>query len=82
MEAGVFAQQTRNGSERLPCPGTPQGPGHFKKSIQQCFPHGTSSKEPACQCRKHERCGFNPWVRNPLEEDMATHSSAFAWRIP
>ena len=21
------------------------------------------AEEPACQCRRHERCGFNPWVR-------------------
>ena len=21
-----------------------------------------SSKEPACQCRRHKRCGFDPWV--------------------
>ena len=27
------------------------------------FPGGTSSKEPACQCSRHERCGFDPWVR-------------------
>ena len=26
------------------------------------FPGGTSSKEPTCQCRKHQRCGFDPWV--------------------
>ena len=23
----------------------------------------TSGKEPACQCRRHKRCRFNPWVR-------------------
>ena len=35
---------------------------------------GTSSKEPACQCRRQQRYGFNPWVRkipwrngNPLQ---------------
>ena len=22
------------------------------------------AKEPACQCRRHKRCGFNPWVGN------------------
>ena len=22
-----------------------------------------SDKEPACQCRRHKRCGFNSWVR-------------------
>ena len=26
------------------------------------FPGGTSGKEPACQCRRHKRCRFNPWV--------------------
>ena len=26
------------------------------------FPGGTSGKEPACQCRRCERCGFDPWV--------------------
>ena len=26
---------------------------------------------------------FNPWVReDPLENDMATHASILAWRIP
>ena len=27
------------------------------------FQGGTSGKEPACQCRRLERQGFNPWVR-------------------
>ena len=32
------------------------------------------------QCR---RPGFDPWFgKNPLEKDMATHSSILAWRIP
>ena len=26
------------------------------------FPWGLSGKESACQCRRHGRCGFNPWV--------------------
>ena len=26
------------------------------------FPSGASGKEPACQCRRHKRCGFNLWV--------------------
>ena len=26
------------------------------------FPDGASGKEPACQCRRPKRCGFNPWV--------------------
>ena len=27
------------------------------------FPGGARGKEPACQCRRHKRHGFNPWVR-------------------
>ena len=32
---------------------------NFKKG----FPSGANGKEPACQCRRHKRCGFNPLVR-------------------
>ena len=47
------------------------------------FPFGASDKEPTCQCRRHRRHGFNPWVgKIPLEEGMATHSSILARRIP
>ena len=44
-------------------------------------PRWLSSKESTCQCR---RCGFDPWVGHihPLEEEMATHNSILAWRIP
>jgi len=27
------------------------------------FPGGASGKEPDCQCRRHNRCAFHPWVR-------------------
>ena len=27
------------------------------------FPGCASGKEPACQCRRHKRCRFDPWVR-------------------
>ena len=27
------------------------------------FPHGTGGKEPACQCKRCKRHGFDPWVR-------------------
>ena len=40
-------------------------------------PSWLSGKEYACQGR------FDPWVRKiPLEQEMATHSSNLAWRIP
>ena len=46
------------------------------------FPGGASDKEPACQCRRHKRCGFNSWVGKILEKRMATQPSILAWRIP
>jgi len=30
--------------------------------IKRLFPGGASSKEPTCQCRRHKRCRFGPWV--------------------
>ena len=27
------------------------------------FPGGASGKEPTCQCRRHKRHRFDPWVR-------------------
>ena len=39
-------------------------------------------KKSACQCRRHRRLGFEPWVRKiPKKEEMSTHSSIFAWKI-
>ena len=38
-----------------------------------------SGKESACQCR---RCRFNLAQEDPLEKEMATHSSILAWEIP
>jgi len=29
----------------------------------KAFPGGTSSKEPACQCKRDKRRRCNPWVR-------------------
>ena len=26
------------------------------------LPGDTSDEEPACQCRRYERCGFDPWA--------------------
>ena len=44
-----------------------------------CFPGGSDSKESACSA--------GDWVRSlgqedPLEKEMATHSSILAWKIP
>ena len=54
-----------------------------RKCCVPSFPGGTSGKDPACQCRRRETRGFDPWVRKiPLEEEMTTHSRILAWRIP
>ena len=38
----------------------------LRSSTQLCphfgFVHGTSGKEPTCQCKRCYRCGFDPWV--------------------
>ena len=31
--------------------------------IARDFPDGSDAKELACQCRRHKRCVFHPWVR-------------------
>ena len=46
------------------------------------FPGGASSKEPACQCRRHEIRVQSLGQEDALEKGMATHSSILAWRIP
>jgi len=30
------------------------------------YPGGISGMETACRYRRHERCGFNPWLGNIL----------------
>ena len=41
-------------------------------------PNGSAGKEPACQCRQVHSLS----QENPLEEEIATHSSILAWRTP
>ena len=40
------------------------------------FPCGSDGKEPACQCRRHKRCGLNSWVGNgnPLQYSCLENS--------
>ena len=48
-------------------------------------PGSATGKEHACQCRRCKRCNLHlrslGW-EDPLEKEMATHSSIFTWRIP
>ena len=46
------------------------------------FLGGTGGKEPTCQCRRHETQVQCQGREDPLEEDVATHFSVLAWRIP
>ena len=57
--------------------------GHSWNSItwdKGRLPRCLSGKESTCQCRRQR---FDPWSwKDSLEEEMATHSSIFAWGIP
>ena len=45
--------------------GFPSHLGHHRaRDCHTGFPGGASGKEPTSQCRRHKRCGFDPWVRN------------------
>ena len=33
-----------------------------RQDYRRGFPGGTSGKELTCQCRRHKRCRFDPWV--------------------
>ena len=43
------------------------------------FPHSPVDKEFACDAGD---TGLIPGMEDPLEKEMATHSSVLAWRIP
>ena len=56
------------------------------------FPGGASGKEHSCKCRRHKKCGFNPWVGkmpwrracNPLHAAnsfSSVHLYATLWAI-
>ena len=44
-----------------PQPEDPASLSHFCSFT--CFPGGSSGKKPTCQCKRHKRHGFNPWVQ-------------------
>ena len=51
--------------------------------IYMGLPRWLSGKESACQYRRCRRHGFNPLGQeDPLEKEMACHSSIFVWEIP
>ena len=46
------------------------------------FPDGSVGKSPSATQEMQDTMGQFPGREDPLEEEMATHSSIFAWRIP
>ena len=52
---------------------------HKKTFDRMCFPDGSVSKESACNAG--DPVQFLGW-EDPVEREMATHSSILAWRIP
>ena len=49
------------------------------KVLNWDFPHSSDSKESACKAGDPD--SISGWV-DPLEKEMATHTSILAWRIP
>ena len=51
-------------------------------AMMKGLPRWLSGKELACQCRRRGKHGFKPCWEDPLEKEMASHSSILSWRIP
>ena len=50
--------------------------------IVKGFPDGSEGKESVCNAGDTEDAASIPGLRDPLEEEMAPHSSILAWEIP
>ena len=64
LSMGFPRQEHWNGSPFPPLRDLPN-PGIEPKSPElpaDSLSGSSSGKEPACQCRRHKRCGFDPWV--------------------
>ena len=71
------------GSLEAPVQRSPQGMTllHYNICLKG-FPGGASGTDPACQGRKQETRVRSPGQKDLLEEEIVTHSSILAWRIP
>ena len=55
----------------------------FCAALWRVFPGGTSGKELSCQCKRHKRCKFDPWVgKIPWRRAWQPSPVILAWRIP
>ena len=48
----------------------------------ECFPGGSMVKNPPASAGDTGDMGLIPGREDPLEEEMATHSSFLTWKIP
>ena len=55
------------------------GINYMYTDISSLFPGGSAVKESACNTGDP---GLIPGGKDPLEKEMATHSSILAWEIP
>ena len=55
------------------------GYGWFKRVVKEDFLGSSDGKESACSAGDSDSI---PGSENPLEEEMAAHSSTLAWEIP
>ena len=54
-------------------------PGGGGDKVGECLPGGSDGKESVCNGRDP---GLILGLKDPLEKEMATHSSILAWKIP
>ena len=71
------------GASALPSP-APHSPQTLLQKHQNCIrlPRWFSGKESTFQCRRHRRHIWPLGAEDPLEKEMASHSSTLAWKIP
>ena len=55
---------------------------HVHSEFLMAFPNDSVDKESSCSAGDSGDLGLIPGWEDPLEEEMATHSSILAWRIP
>ena len=54
----------------------------IRRGSYEGFPGGAGGKESACYCRRCEMYVWTQGQEDTLEEEMASHSSILAWKIP
>ena len=62
-------------------PGTPAPSGHTAGKRLRGLPWWLSGKESACQCKRHERWRFDPWVKKILSRREWQPLQDLDWRI-